>query len=155
MVFNVILLNDILRIFLIFFRLPKSKFHSVNARVFTKAKLILIIIMIVIISHYFLLLELFFVFSFWFSDRLTISYSISSGPGGQHVNKGTFQIWTINRATSWNIVCFARFSPLTGYSIVSTKAEVRFNVHTANWIPEDVRQKIIEKVCSYVKKNYV
>lgn len=31
--------------------------------------------------------------------------------------------------------------------IVSTKAEVRFNVHTADWIPEDVRQKIIEKVC--------
>lgn len=38
----------------------------------------------------FLLLKLFFVFLFWFSDRLTISYSRSSGPGGQHVNKGTF-----------------------------------------------------------------
>lgn len=30
---------------------------------------------------------------------------------------------------------------------VSTKAEVRFHVHTADWIPEDVRQKIFEKVC--------
>ncbi|XP_038831290.1 peptidyl-tRNA hydrolase ICT1, mitochondrial isoform X1 [Salvelinus namaycush] len=46
-------------------------------------------------------------------DRLTVSYSRSSGPGGQHVNK------------------------------VSTKAEVRFHVCTADWIPEDVRQKII------------
>lgn len=38
--------------------------------------------------------------------------------------------------------------------IVSTKAEVRFNVHTADWIPEDVRQKIIQKVCPGVI-NYV
>lgn len=42
-------------------------------------------------------------------------------------------------------------------SLVSTKAEVRFNVHTADWIPEDVRQKIFEKVCcssiNYVHKN--
>ncbi|KAM9424476.1 large ribosomal subunit protein mL62 isoform 2-T2 [Pholidichthys leucotaenia] len=44
-----------------------------------------------------------------------VSYSRSSGPGGQHVNK------------------------------VSTKAEVRFHVQTADWIPEDVRQKVLEK----------
>ncbi|TWW81660.1 large ribosomal subunit protein mL62 [Takifugu rubripes] len=55
-------------------------------------------------------------------ERLTISYSRSSGPGGQHVNK------------------------------VSTKAEVRFNVHTADWIPEDVRQKIIEKNKNHINK---
>ncbi|XP_032359191.1 large ribosomal subunit protein mL62 [Etheostoma spectabile] len=48
-------------------------------------------------------------------DRLTVSYSRSSGPGGQHVNK------------------------------VSTKAEVRFHVQTAEWIPEVVRQNIFEK----------
>lgn len=30
---------------------------------------------------------------------------------------------------------------------VSTKAEVRFHVQTADWIPEDVRQKVLEKVC--------
>ncbi|XP_030064184.1 large ribosomal subunit protein mL62 [Microcaecilia unicolor] len=45
-------------------------------------------------------------------DRLTISYSRSSGPGGQHVNK------------------------------VNTKAEVRFQLGAADWIAEDVRQKI-------------
>ncbi|XP_033988984.1 peptidyl-tRNA hydrolase ICT1, mitochondrial [Trematomus bernacchii] len=47
-------------------------------------------------------------------DRLKVSYSRSSGPGGQNVNK------------------------------VSTKAEVRFHVLTADWIPEDVRRKIFE-----------
>uniref|UniRef100_A0A8D2CNQ9 Large ribosomal subunit protein mL62 n=1 Tax=Sciurus vulgaris TaxID=55149 RepID=A0A8D2CNQ9_SCIVU len=45
-------------------------------------------------------------------DRLTISYSRSSGPGGQNVNK------------------------------VNSKAEVRFHLATADWIAEPVRQKI-------------
>ncbi|XP_010890183.1 peptidyl-tRNA hydrolase ICT1, mitochondrial isoform X2 [Esox lucius] len=44
-----------------------------------------------------------------------VSYSRSSGPGGQHVNK------------------------------VNTKAEARFHIYTADWIPEDVRQNIILK----------
>ncbi|KAL0984044.1 hypothetical protein UPYG_G00136350 [Umbra pygmaea] len=55
-------------------------------------------------------------------DRLTVSYSRSSGPGGQHVNK------------------------------VSTKAEVRFHVYTADWIPEDIRQNIILKNKNRVNK---
>ncbi|MEQ2300054.1 Peptidyl-tRNA hydrolase ICT1, mitochondrial [Ameca splendens] len=55
-------------------------------------------------------------------ERLTVSYSRSSGPGGQHVNK------------------------------VSTKAEVRFHVNTADWIPEDVRQKIVEKNKNRINK---
>ncbi|XP_078135833.1 large ribosomal subunit protein mL62 [Sander vitreus] len=55
-------------------------------------------------------------------DRLTVSYSRSSGPGGQHVNK------------------------------VSTKAEVRFHVQTADWIPEDVRQNIFEKNKNRINK---
>uniref|UniRef100_A0A7M4E5P5 Large ribosomal subunit protein mL62 n=1 Tax=Crocodylus porosus TaxID=8502 RepID=A0A7M4E5P5_CROPO len=44
--------------------------------------------------------------------RLSISYCRSSGPGGQNVNK------------------------------VNSKAEVRFHLASADWIPEDVRQKI-------------
>ncbi|XP_005998315.1 peptidyl-tRNA hydrolase ICT1, mitochondrial [Latimeria chalumnae] len=48
-------------------------------------------------------------------DRLTITYSRSSGPGGQHVNK------------------------------VNTKAEVRFHIATADWIPEDVKKEIIAR----------
>ncbi|KAK2885076.1 peptidyl-tRNA hydrolase ICT1, mitochondrial [Channa argus] len=55
-------------------------------------------------------------------DRLTVSYSRSSGPGGQHVNK------------------------------VSTKTEVRFHVQTADWIPEEVRQKIFEKNKNRINK---
>ncbi|NWU91258.1 ICT1 hydrolase, partial [Upupa epops] len=45
-------------------------------------------------------------------DRLTVSYSRSSGPGGQNVNK------------------------------VNTKAEVRFHLASADWIPEATRQKM-------------
>ncbi|KAL8163250.1 UNVERIFIED_CONTAM: Peptidyl-tRNA hydrolase ICT1, mitochondrial [Gekko kuhli] len=45
-------------------------------------------------------------------DRLSVSYCRSSGPGGQNVNK------------------------------VNTKAEVRFHLATADWITEDVRQKM-------------
>ncbi|XP_025783482.1 peptidyl-tRNA hydrolase ICT1, mitochondrial [Puma concolor] len=45
-------------------------------------------------------------------DRLTISYCRSSGPGGQNVNK------------------------------VNSKAEVRFHLATAEWIPKPARQKM-------------
>uniref|UniRef100_UPI0037E7FCB7 large ribosomal subunit protein mL62 n=1 Tax=Semicossyphus pulcher TaxID=241346 RepID=UPI0037E7FCB7 len=55
-------------------------------------------------------------------ERLTVSYSRSSGPGGQHVNK------------------------------VSTKAEIRFHLLTAEWIPEDVRRKIFEKNKNHINK---
>uniref|UniRef100_A0A8C6JHH7 Large ribosomal subunit protein mL62 n=1 Tax=Melopsittacus undulatus TaxID=13146 RepID=A0A8C6JHH7_MELUD len=44
--------------------------------------------------------------------RLTVTYCRSSGPGGQNVNK------------------------------VNTKAEVRFHLASADWIPEAVRQKM-------------
>ncbi|XP_043085974.1 peptidyl-tRNA hydrolase ICT1, mitochondrial isoform X2 [Puntigrus tetrazona] len=55
-------------------------------------------------------------------DKLKITYSRSSGPGGQNVNK------------------------------VSTKAEVRFHVQTAEWIPEEVRQEILLKNKTRVNK---
>ncbi|XP_012983254.3 large ribosomal subunit protein mL62 [Melopsittacus undulatus] len=45
-------------------------------------------------------------------SRLTVTYCRSSGPGGQNVNK------------------------------VNTKAEVRFHLASADWIPEAVRQKM-------------
>ncbi|XP_070587569.1 large ribosomal subunit protein mL62-like, partial [Erythrolamprus reginae] len=45
-------------------------------------------------------------------DRLSVSYSRSSGPGGQNVNK------------------------------VNSKAEVRFHLASADWISEEVRQKM-------------
>ncbi|XP_069779114.1 large ribosomal subunit protein mL62 [Narcine bancroftii] len=49
------------------------------------------------------------------SDRLTVTYSRSSGPGGQNVNK------------------------------VNTKADVRFHVATADWLSEEVRSVITAK----------
>ncbi|KAJ1548295.1 plasma membrane H+-ATPase [Cladochytrium tenue] len=47
-------------------------------------------------------------------DRLEFSFSRSSGPGGQNVNK------------------------------VNTKAEVRFKVYDADWMPEEVRRRLAE-----------
>ncbi|KAJ0044089.1 hypothetical protein NL108_005834, partial [Boleophthalmus pectinirostris] len=35
----------------------------------------------------------------------------------------------------------------------NTKAEVRFHVQTADWIPEDVRQKILEKNKNRINKS--
>ncbi|KAL2101796.1 hypothetical protein ACEWY4_003557 [Coilia grayii] len=55
-------------------------------------------------------------------DRLKISYSRSSGPGGQHVNK------------------------------VNSKAEVRFHVQTAEWIPEEVRSELLMRYKTRVNK---
>ncbi|XP_053564856.1 peptidyl-tRNA hydrolase ICT1, mitochondrial [Bombina bombina] len=56
-------------------------------------------------------------------NRLSISYSKSSGPGGQHVNK------------------------------VNTKAEVRFHLSSADWIPEAVRQNISVQYKNRINRN--
>ena len=47
-----------------------------------------------------------------FVDKLTVSYTRSSGPGGQNVNK------------------------------VNTKAEVRFHIDSADWLPAEAKQKL-------------
>ena len=49
-------------------------------------------------------------------EELDITYSRSSGPGGQNVNK------------------------------VNTKVEVRFNISSASWINDDLKSKLLEKV---------
>lgn len=49
-------------------------------------------------------------------DQLDITYSKSSGPGGQNVNK------------------------------VNTKVDVRFHLQSANWIDEDTKAKLADKV---------
>lgn len=56
-------------------------------------------------------------------DRLKITYSRSSGPGGQNVNK------------------------------VNTKAEVRFHIATADWLSEEVRQNILSKHKNKINKS--
>ncbi|KAK6187738.1 hypothetical protein SNE40_005695 [Patella caerulea] len=57
------------------------------------------------------------------TDQLTISYSRSSGPGGQHVNK------------------------------VNTKVEIRFHVESAEWIPQWVRDKLVQKEQNNINKE--
>lgn len=49
-------------------------------------------------------------------DKIDITYSRSSGPGGQNVNT------------------------------VSTKVDLRFHVATAEWLDLDIRQKLVEQV---------
>ncbi|XP_013780085.1 peptidyl-tRNA hydrolase ICT1, mitochondrial-like [Limulus polyphemus] len=56
-------------------------------------------------------------------DKLKISYSRSSGPGGQNVNK------------------------------VNTKVEIRFHLSTADWIPESVRNKMLEIYKTSINKE--
>ncbi|CAK8695551.1 unnamed protein product [Clavelina lepadiformis] len=54
---------------------------------------------------------------------LTVKYSKSSGPGGQHVNK------------------------------TLSKVEVRFHVSSAEWIPETTRSLILEKFWKKITRN--
>jgi len=49
-------------------------------------------------------------------EELDITYSTSSGPGGQNVNK------------------------------VNTKVDLRFKIESAQWLNEEVRQKLIDIV---------
>nr|CAG4637513.1 EOG090X0JCO [Ceriodaphnia reticulata]SVE73318.1 EOG090X0JCO [Ceriodaphnia reticulata] len=56
-------------------------------------------------------------------DKIEVNYSRSSGPGGQNVN------------------------------CVSTKAEIRFHLATADWIPEQVRAKLAEKLKNQLSKD--
>lgn len=51
---------------------------------------------------------------------MTITYSASSGPGGQHVNH------------------------------VNTKVDLRFQLSTATWLAEDIRTKLAEQVGNIV-----
>lgn len=48
--------------------------------------------------------------------EIDVTYSGSSGPGGQNVNR------------------------------VSTKVDLRFKVQSASWLSEEIKEKLIEKV---------
>lgn len=53
-------------------------------------------------------------------NKITVTYSRSSGPGGQNVNK------------------------------LDTKVDVRFHVESAEWISEEVRERLLIQV-KYIK----
>lgn len=57
-------------------------------------------------------------------ETLQITYSRSSGPGGQNVNK------------------------------VDTKVDLRFHVNTAEWIPEPIRQKLVASVSELIAIDF-
>ncbi len=58
-----------------------------------------------------------------FLDKLSISYCRSSGPGGSHANK------------------------------TNTKAEIRFNIESADWLSQLAKAKIPEKVLRYLQMS--
>ena len=57
------------------------------------------------------------------TDKIEVNYVRSSGPGGQNVN------------------------------CLSTKAEIRFHLATADWIPEPVRAKLAEKLRKQISRD--
>nr|CAG4635854.1 EOG090X0JCO [Artemia franciscana] len=56
-------------------------------------------------------------------EQLKVSYSMASGPGGQNVNK------------------------------VATKVDVRFHLKNAQWIPEALKEKILEQNPNRITKD--
>lgn len=56
-------------------------------------------------------------------DKVEFQFARSSGPGGQNVNK------------------------------LNTKAEIRFNLTTADWIPEEVKERLREAQGNKISKN--
>eukprot|EP00899_Mesostigma_viride_P010103 jgi/Mesvir1/19094/Mv12845-RA.1 len=56
-------------------------------------------------------------------DRVVIKFARSGGPGGQNVNK------------------------------VSSKVDMRFNVRDATWLPDDIREKLMQNERNRINKD--
>jgi len=96
-----------------------------------------------------------------YPERLTVTFSRSSGPGGQNVNKrelacprGTYACTSAHNV--W--LCYA--SGMHYGLAVNTKVEVRFHVQSADWIPKRVKRRVesmvrccccLQDVCIWMK----
>lgn len=68
----------------------------------------------------------------YFAEKLNVSFSKSSGPGGQNVNKCKVPCnWPLSHPMR-SVLSVA----------VSTKAEVRFHVNSADWLPQRVKDRL-------------
>ncbi len=69
-------------------------------------------------------------------DKIQLAFSRSSGPGGQNVNKVNTKVESRPSSLS-----FFASHPLC----LVHKVELRFNLNEADWIPEDVKDRLREQ----------
>ena len=87
-------------------------------------------------------------------EKLTVSFSRSSGPGGQNVNKCEFVHQCHALGVGWGeggkgergAWPYAMVMYVSFLLVVSTKAEVRFHVNSADWIPDRVKHRVLNMV---------
>ncbi len=79
-------------------------------------------------------------------DKLDIQFARSSGAGGQNVNKlNTKGNYSPFLSVHWSlIVCDTR---------LNVTAEIRFNVSTCDWLPEDVKGRLQELQANRINKE--
>lgn len=76
---------------------------------------------------------------FAFLDKIKVKFTLGSGPGGQNVNKSNvFQVFLV---FYWLI------------NLVATKAEIRFNVDEATWIPEKLRKRFMKRQANQINQE--
>jgi peptidyl-tRNA hydrolase ICT1 len=76
-------------------------------------------------------------------EHVTISFSRSSGPGGQNVNKGIEKAQTERDNLHGTEICLSR--------IVSTKVDLRLSLTKASWLPDYAKEKL--KSASQLRKS--
>ncbi|TRY84865.1 hypothetical protein DNTS_020488 [Danionella cerebrum] len=82
-------------------------------------------------------------------EKLQVSFSRSSGPGGQHVNKEPGDNLKVVLPSSEEQS--HKQNPLP--PSLSSRAEVRFHVQTADWLPTAVRREILSVVSRCQHRN--
>ncbi|KAJ9549948.1 hypothetical protein OSB04_022491 [Centaurea solstitialis] len=89
-------------------------------------------------------------------DHVTVSFARSGGPGGQNVNKGLIPIKLLIQEHCIWLHCMPS-SPVPILIIsfaVNTKVDMRFNVTSAYWLSDRVREKILQMVSSLLLHSF-